>query len=480
MWMVVASGVAKGLGLASQIVLAWLLSRKEFGIYAIAISLSVLFSVIRDGGLPMVLMHKGRRFDFFAGPVFWMMIGVNTATAGVIATIALPAAHVYHEPELAAVITLFAISVPLCVPSSILSLRLATQLKYRELGVIQLISATIRNSLLLFFAWSGFGARSFILPLLVTSVTDAAMLWGVTRFSPWCMAPRFKMWPRLMRSGQWVLLGTFAIALGNNGAYFVLGKVLSSEVVGTYFFAYQIVVQLGTLLSDNVYRVLFAAFVQMGRDVSRMRAAVLRSLSVMILMGAMASLSIAVIFQPLDQVLWRGKWGVAAGAVYVFAAVWPAAAGASVLRALQSATGHFREWGIVTLITAIASILGTIFGALIGATATAAAVGFAIGILSGTAISAKVALAPLGIDAAQTLNIALRPWLVVLVAGGLSAYAGGFMPTSLMNLGVASVCFCILSWVGASLFAGESLRLMVQSTRQLIAARLKNGNLRSS
>jgi O-antigen/teichoic acid export membrane protein len=283
-----------------------------------------------------------------------------------------------------------------------------------------------------------------------------------------------------MRSGRWVLIGTFAIALGNNGGYFVLGMVLPSEVVGTYFFAYQIVMQLGTLLSDNVYRVLFAAFVQMGRDIARIRAALVRSLNVMILMGAMASLSVAVIFQPLEQVLWHGKWAAATGAIYVFAAIWPAAAGASVLRALQSATGHFREWGLVAMITAIASILGTVLGAVIGGTATTAAVGFGIGAVCGTAINSRVALAPLGISAAQALTVAVRPWLVVTVAAGLSAYAGSVATRPLTHMALSAVCFGIVCWIGARLFANESLRLVILSIRQIVATRLIHHAARGS
>jgi O-antigen/teichoic acid export membrane protein len=471
MWMLMASAVAKSLGLASQLALAWLLTRKEFGIYAIAVSLAVLLSVIRDGGLPMVLVHKSRRFDVFAGPVFWMMLAINTATGVAIAAIATPAARFYHEPELAAVISLFALTVSLCVPASILSLRLTTQLRFRELGVIQFISAIVRNVLLLFFAWSGFGARSFILPLLVTNLTDAAMLWHVTRYSPWRRPARFKLWPRLLRSGRWVLLGTFAIAFGNNGAYFLLGKALPSELVGTYFFAYQIVVQLDTLLSDNVFQILFPVFVRMGREVSRIRATLLRSLKVVMLMGATVSLFVAVIFQPLEQILWRGKWAAANGAVFVFAVTWPAVAGASVLRALQSATGQFREWGIVALITAMASILGTVSGALLGGTATSAAVGFAIGAVCGGAINFRVALAPIGINAAQALSEAVPPWVVVVTAAGLSAYAGSVAPSPLAHMALSTACFGIVCWTGARLFANESLQLVILSLRQLISSR---------
>src|ERR1700683_1789976 len=138
------------------------------------------------------------------------------------------------------------------------------------------------------------------------------------------------------------------------------------------------VVQLGMLLADNVYQVLFAAFVRMNHDIARIRAAVPRALSVVVLVGATASLSVAAVYQPLQRALWHGKWAAPASAVYVLALVWPAAAVVSVLRALQAATGRFHQWGIVMLVGAIASVSGTVIGSYVGGSAPAAAAGFAV------------------------------------------------------------------------------------------------------
>jgi PST family polysaccharide transporter len=320
----------------------------------------------------MVLEQRGSRFDVFVGPVFWMMLALNTVTAVVIAAMARPVARLYDIPELAGVIQLFAISIPLSVVPSVLGVRLAVNLRFRELSTLQVISAMNRNLLLIFFAWDGFGPRSFLLPLLITNVIDSGMFWAVTRYSPWTRHPNFPIWPELFRSGRWVLLGTFAIGIGNNGAYLLLGKILPSAVVGIFFFSYQLVIQLGTLLSDNVYQVLVPIFVRIANDAPRVRAAVPRALTVVVLIGAAASLSIAAIYEPLERALWHGKWSASSHSIYVLAAMWPAVAGVSVLRALQMATGRFQSWGLVTISGAAMSIAGTAAGAYVGRGATAA------------------------------------------------------------------------------------------------------------
>ena len=471
LWMVVATGAAKGMGLLGQLALAWLMSREEFGIYAIAISLSALLAVMRDGGLPTVLIQKGRRFDLYAGPVFWMMLAINSLTGLVIALVARPAARFYHQPELAAVIALFAVTVPICVPASLLGVRLTAQMRFRELGIVQVISAVLRNVLLVLFAWHGFGAKSFMLTVLVTNVTDALLLWYLTRYSPWTRPARVRLWPELMRSGRWVMLGTFSFGFYYNGVYFLLGKLLPSETVGTYFFAFQVITVLATLLANNAYQVLFAAFSRIATDTARLRAAVLRSASAMMLVASLASLGVAVVFRPLEHLLWHGKWADAAGAVQVFAVIWPAVALNNVLQALQAARGHFRLWGSIAFITSLPAVLGSALGALVRGSVDAAAVGYAIGTLLGLLINVRYSLMLLDMRVGPTMASALRPWLAAIAAAVAAIAVGHLLGEGVLAMLASTLSFCVSALLFLRLVANDSLALVVESLRRMISAR---------
>lgn len=470
-WLIGASGLAKAVGFVCQLILAGMLSRTDFGVYAIAISLSVILSILRDCGIPTVLEQKGRDFDRYAGPAFWMMLVINSVTGLMIAGSAPLAARWYHIPELADVMQLFAVSVPLCVLPGLLAIKLNLKLEFRTLGLIQLTSALIRNASLLLFAWAGFGARSFIWPLIITNLTDSLMLWAATRFSPWRLSPRFSQWPELFASGRWVVLGTFAIAFGNTGAYFLLGKLLPSDVLGIYFFAYQLVVQLGTLLADNVYQVLFAAFLRVGNDIARIRAAVPRALGIVTTIGATASLAVAAVFKPLESFLWHGKWAGAVHAVYVLALIWPAAAGVSVLRALQAAIGRFQQWGLVTFITALSQVSCTAIGAYIGGTATTAAVGFAIGNLVGATLNSQLAFALVSLHFRNFAHEVFKPWLVLAAVAWAAGFVGNLADRPVQSLLISASSFAILGYLGLAIFARGTLLSLVSSARRVLLRR---------
>ena len=66
-------------------------------------------------------------------------------------------------------------------------------------------------------------------------------------------------------------------------------------------------VQIGVLISANVVQVLTPALAKLIGEPARERAAVLQSMQVMMLLSAPASLSLLLLFEPLEQLL-SGKW----------------------------------------------------------------------------------------------------------------------------------------------------------------------------
>ena len=54
-WKVASMGGATFLSVASQLILGWLLSEGDFGIYALAISAAALVQSTKDGGVQMIL-----------------------------------------------------------------------------------------------------------------------------------------------------------------------------------------------------------------------------------------------------------------------------------------------------------------------------------------------------------------------------------------------------------------------------------------
>ena len=258
--MALNTGFAKLLGFAAQIAMGWLLSQEDFAVYAIAISISTLTSVLADSGLRNLLIQRQSEYESLVGPVFWMSLSLNALAATMLTTLALHAPMAYHEQALQPILLLIAAATLLATPASVLSVKLRIQLDFKRLSFIQICSSVIRYAGMVVCAYLGLGAISFVLPSVVINLFEWAATWSLTRSAPWRKPFGFQLWHTIFGQVKWLLLGTFSLGLLNNGLYFALSSFVDTAVIGVYFFAYQLVVQVGILLSHNLFQVLFPAF----------------------------------------------------------------------------------------------------------------------------------------------------------------------------------------------------------------------------
>ncbi|MCC6526555.1 MAG: oligosaccharide flippase family protein [Polyangiaceae bacterium] len=416
--MILNTGTAKLASFGAQVVLGAILSADDFGLVAISTSIAALTSLLRDGGVRQVLVQRGDEYESLAGPVFWMGLAMNM-TACVLLVAAAPAlGEAYHEPELPLLLVITAVSVPLTTPSAVLSARLAIDLRFKAIGLMQSGSALLRYGGAILFAMAGFGAVSFVLPLLLVAIFEWVVSYALTRSRLWSRPWDMRRWKELFSRAQWVLLGTFGVGLCNTGTYFLLGATLSSTVVGVYFFAYQLVIQVGILLANNVNQVLFPALVKLRGEPMRLRAATERSLRMLMLVAAPLSLGLVAAVGPIETLVWQGRWAEAVVPVQVVSIVYPLNVALGVPMSLQLASGRFREWALMLL----AYGAGLVAAGAVGAWTTGTAAGVASWtggyIAAGAIVYATLALRSAGLRVGAFLNAVTPSWVLSIGAAG--------------------------------------------------------------
>jgi O-antigen/teichoic acid export membrane protein len=421
-WMVFNTLATKGLSFLAQVALGWLLSEGDFGIYAVTLAISSLTTILKDGGVRQLLVQRGEKeFESLVGPVFWMALAFNAGTAVLLAGAAPLAASLYGQPVIAPMLLVVAAAMPLSTPGAILQAKLTIDLRFGALARIAIGSAIVRYVGSVALAWAGVGPLSFVLPLIAISLFEWAASRLACRTALFTRAAHVRRWKELFHQSKWVLVGTVAICLVNSGAYLAIGFLVAKEIVGQYFFAYSLVVQVGALISTNVVQVLMPAVAKLIGEPARERAAVVRSLQVVMLVGAPASLALLPLFEPLELLLWRGKWAAAVPAVQWLAACYPLSVLMAVPLAVQLAHGWFRQWGLLLLLDGLGTIGAGAAGAALGATAADIAIwtgGFTV--LAGLVI-ALAALPRIGLSVLEIARAGLPAWALSLAAAGAVA-----------------------------------------------------------
>lgn len=432
-FMILNAGWSRAISFAAQWVLGILLTEADYGVYAVAMAFGVFVQFIKDGGGRQLLIQRGAaEYPRLAGSVFWLALLFNTLAAAVLAAMSPFIASSYHDPRYVQLLLLIALSLPLSTPGAVLSAKLMMDLRTGPFATIMMGSAVVRYGGTVLLAWLGWGPLSWVLPLVALAVYEGVACLVVTRDWSWLTRPNFALWRELVHTSKWVMMLALALATFNQGAYLVIGKMTSQETTGIFFFAYQIVIQVEVLVAYNLHQVLFPTLVRLNAEPERQRAALLRSLRTLTLVAAPAGLAVALIFEPLEQLLWHGKWAAAVIPVQVLALFMSARVLHPIPDAILQARGKFKRLSMM--------VLGMGLGAMAVAAAAARWGGGTPVVLSlwvGVYLAcacvafATSALRTVGVGPAQFLRAIMPAWLVSVFAAGVSGLIDHYLLRSM-------------------------------------------------
>ncbi len=306
LWQLVNTLGGKAVGMTSQIVLAYLLSKNDFGVVGLAYAVTAFISLIVNPGIDIVLVQRGKELDHWITPAFWMGLTCGIAGGLLMAAVAPIAGRVYGNSEIVRMILILSVAAPLGSLSMVPETILLSGMRFRVIALLNLAMAALGAALSVIFALSGFGAYSFALPLPIIALARMCVTWLLVR-------PRVELRLQLDR---WRLLAgdcaaTFftrllpmAVAQGD---YIILGFFASSTEVGVYFFAFTYYMQALTLAAGSAGRILFPAFTQL-QDSSRLGEAAFRAMTLLAYVAIPLCFLQAFMARPLVQLLYGQKW----------------------------------------------------------------------------------------------------------------------------------------------------------------------------
>jgi hypothetical protein len=373
-WMLLATVVSKVATSLAQVLLGWWLLPEHFGKFAMATTIAGLLMLAKDGGIPNFLNKKGHDgYEELKGPSFWMCLAYNLGAAAFMSALAWPLAMHYGDRALALMLWVMAISLPLGTPAAILQAKLRLDLRFRDLSLLLAMSMILRQILTVIFAKMHWMEMSFVLPVLVTSVFDSCAAASMCVDRPWKRAADAAKWMSIFLDTRWLINGTVASFTIDWGPYVVLGKLISQSMLGVYFFAYQITAQIGTLLAFNLQMVLLPVLSKLSSDRERQGAAFMRVMRALTLFGSFLCMGVASVMEPLEHLIWRGRWQGAVPVVIVFGIFYPWRVGFAATCAAMIAQGRYKFYSMTAWFEGLTLILAAWIGATLEPSAASVA-----------------------------------------------------------------------------------------------------------
>jgi O-antigen/teichoic acid export membrane protein len=343
MWVAAQAMVTRVVTLVQQLALAWLISKSDFGLIGLALTVTSLVTLMANPGIDAVLVQRLRRYHYWATPAFWLGLTMGLVGFIVLLVLAPVAAWLYDQPKLVGLIAVVATSLPIQSLQIVSKAQLQLQMRFKTIVLLALLGSVLTAILTIAAAYIGLGAYSFVLPIPLSAMVTAAVTWRLAN-PPVRWHLEFSRWKYLLGKSTTVGATHLLSVLINQADYIALGLAGISEAsIGAYVLAFNIAVQPLRLFSSNVPVVLFPGLSQLSLEPEKQVRATLRAMRLLTLVTVPVCLLQIVLSTPIFRLVFPPIWMEAVPPCQILtfglmmnAACWPAIS-------LMLAQGRFRE-----------------------------------------------------------------------------------------------------------------------------------------
>jgi O-antigen/teichoic acid export membrane protein len=373
-WMSVSVLLARLMLFVMQFFLGYMLDARDYSVFA-AVSVA-LTSVcgLQNAGASKMLIQQQDRYHSLVRDYTNFSLYMGLLGGGVLIVLGLGFGQYYRNPALIYVIALSAISVPFTSLNSIQSARLIIDLRFRTMCIIDFFVAAANTTIVLGAAY--FGARYYSIGLgLVASTTLRYVLY---RFNEPTLNPSFSLafdrFMEILGHVKWLVIVSFLTGLSQQGDYLVLGRAISPEALGYYYFGFQLTANVGQLLAQGIFNTLFPMFASMKDDTKALGRVFLRSSSIIHFTCCVLSLGLVGFAPWLMHFIWRGKWDMAIATAVAMALSLPTRLLSPLGNVTLDSVGKWRlrtalivvDAGTMMLAALIGAYIDGLFGASVG------------------------------------------------------------------------------------------------------------------
>jgi PST family polysaccharide transporter len=311
LWALLANITIRFASIAVTAVLARLLSKEDFGVFAVALAVYLVVSSLAELGMGSAVARSPMEPDDIAPTVSTISIMVSGATGMAMAVSAPLLASALGQPAAAEPIRVLSLCLILTGFFAVPGAQLVRDFRQDRIFLATVIGFLVANPILIILALNGGGATSFAWSRVIGQVATGLVFVFSTarRYRPgWrreAVGPlvRFGLPLSLANLVNWTLL---------NADYMILGRLVDAARVGVYMIAFNVANWSTAVLGSVLNSVVVPAFGRVSEDRHRL-ARSLSSASELVGLVAfpIAAMTLA-LSGPVIVTLFGQKWSEAA------------------------------------------------------------------------------------------------------------------------------------------------------------------------
>jgi O-antigen/teichoic acid export membrane protein len=349
------------LTLVSTMVLARLLTPRDFGLVAMVTTVTGFLRVFKDAGLSIATVQREKITHAQVSNLFWINIGVSVMTSLALAASAPLIARFYHNPRLIPITLLLSLTFLISGSTVQHQALLKRQMRFKTLAMIDVTSMTVGVVVGVVMALIGCGYWSLVGSSLSMETSGLLLTWSISRWRPQ-LPVRYSGIRPLVNFGVHRTAGDFILCFARGFDNLLIGRFYGAAAVGLYSRGSALLIRPLEQFLGPINAVFMPALCRLQSQPARYRSTFLRLYEMIALTGFIFTGLFLALARPLTLVLLGPKWEEAAvifGGFTIAALCLPLANASAWLFTSQ---GRGRDMFITQLINSVAIVLSFIAG----------------------------------------------------------------------------------------------------------------------
>lgn len=306
-WSALERILSQSVQLILILILARILGPKAFGLVGMLAIFISIGQVFIDSGLSSALIRKTDRTDLDYSTAFYFNILVALICYIALYFCSPMIASFYKQPELIMLTKIIGLSLVANSFSVVPRTILTVSMNFKAQAKASICAVLLGGAIAVAMAWKGYGVWALVAQTLTVSILNALFLNIATRWTPVC---RFssESFAYLFGFGGKLLISGLLDTAYNNVYQIIIGKKFDAVSVGQYTQANQISSIPAMTMTNIIQRVTYPMFSHMQDEPKKMEEYYLLTMKVAALFIFPLMAGIAIVAQPLLQILLGTQW----------------------------------------------------------------------------------------------------------------------------------------------------------------------------
>lgn len=299
------------LRLGSLMVLARLLTPKDFGLVGMVTAFTGMLTLFRDFGLSSAAIQRATVSEEQISTLFWINLLVGALLAVLCVVLAPIVAAFYHEPRIFGIMVALAVSFLFNAVGVQHSVLLQRQMRFTALSVIGLASLIVASAIGIAGAMAGYGYWALVAMTVAAPLAATIGYWMTTAWIP-KMPSRGSGIRSMMRFGGTLTLNGLIAYVAYNSEKVLIGRFWGASAIGLYGRAYQLINIPTENLNSAVGEVAFSALSRVQDDPKRFKNYFLKGYSLVLGFTLPITIACGLFADDMIRVILGPQWASAA------------------------------------------------------------------------------------------------------------------------------------------------------------------------